>query len=54
MVKQGDIIRLNFDPQTGHEQRGRRPALVVNNNTFNRFSSNSIYTNFSDSILLKK
>jgi len=23
MVKQGDIIWLDFDPQTGHEQRGR-------------------------------
>jgi mRNA interferase MazF len=39
VVKQGDIIWLNFDPQTGHEQQGRRPALVVSNNTFNRFSS---------------
>jgi mRNA interferase MazF len=42
MVKQGDIIWLNFDPQTGHEQRGRRPALVVSNETFNRFSKMAI------------
>ena len=34
MVKQGDIIWLDFDPQTGHEQRGRRPALVVSNESF--------------------
>ena len=27
--KSGDIIWLDFDPQIGHEQRGRRPALVV-------------------------
>ena len=39
MVKQGDIIWLNCDPQTGHEQKGRRPALVISNETFNRFSS---------------
>ena len=39
MVKQGDIIWLDFDPQIGHEQRGRRPALVVSNETFNRFSN---------------
>ena len=38
MVKQGDIIRLNFDPQAGHEQSGRRPAIVVSNIKFNRFS----------------
>ena len=33
---QGDIIYLNFNPQAGHEQRGRRPALVVSNHTYNR------------------
>jgi mRNA interferase MazF len=38
MVKQGDIIWLNFDPQTGHEQQGRRPAIVVSNESFNRFN----------------
>ena len=35
MVKQGDIIKLNFDPQAGHEQAGYRPALVVSNDFFN-------------------
>ena len=32
----GDVIALTFDPQSGHEQRGRRPALVVSNDLFNR------------------
>ena len=32
--KQGDIIYLDFDPQTGHEQKGRCPALVVSNDQF--------------------
>lgn len=27
--KAGDIIWLDFNPQAGHEQAGRRPALVV-------------------------
>ena len=36
---QGDIILLEFDPRAGHEQRGRRPAIVVSNNTFNRFTN---------------
>ena len=35
MVKQGQIIRINFNPQSGHEQRGTRPALVVSNDFFN-------------------
>jgi mRNA interferase MazF len=34
--KQGDIISLTFDPQAGHEQKGRRPALVVSKDLFNR------------------
>lgn len=34
MVKQGDIIRVNFSPQAGHEQSGRRPALVISNYSF--------------------
>ena len=34
--KQGDFVGLTFDPQSGHEQRGRRPALVVSRDLFNR------------------
>jgi mRNA interferase MazF len=34
--RKGDFVALSFDPQTGHEQRGRRPALVVSNDLFNR------------------
>jgi len=38
LPEQGDVITLDFDPQAGHEQRGRRPAMVVSNNTFNSFT----------------
>jgi mRNA interferase MazF len=34
--RQGDLITLSFDPQAGHEQRGRRPAIVVSRDLFNR------------------
>lgn len=34
--QQGDIITLAFDPQSGHEQRGRRPAIVVSRDLFNK------------------
>ena len=34
--KQGDIVALTFDPQAGHEQQGRRPALIVSNEVFNK------------------
>lgn len=36
MVKQGDIIKVNFNPQAGHEQSGYRPALVVSNEVINQ------------------
>jgi len=34
--EQGDIVALSFDPQRGHEQKGRRPAIIVSNQTFNK------------------
>jgi mRNA interferase MazF len=34
--RKGDFVALTFDPQPGHEQKGRRPALVVSNDLFNR------------------
>lgn len=37
--QQGDIIFIDFNPQTGHEQSGRRPALVISNNILNQHSS---------------
>ncbi|MBU0469121.1 MAG: type II toxin-antitoxin system PemK/MazF family toxin [Candidatus Omnitrophica bacterium] len=33
--KKGDLITLAFDPQSGKEQKGRRPALVISNTLFN-------------------
>lgn len=34
--ERGDLIALTFDPQSGHEQRGRRPALVISHRLFNK------------------
>jgi|SRR5665648_169906 mRNA interferase MazF len=34
--RKGDFVAVTFDPQSGHEQRGRRPALVVSNDLFNK------------------
>ncbi len=38
----GDFIAVSFDPQSGHEQKGRRPALVVSNTLFNRHAGLAI------------
>ena len=32
----GDFIWIDFDPTKGHEQRGRRPALVISPATYNQ------------------
>lgn len=32
----GDIIWLEFDPQTGHEQAGHRPAVVLTPKSYNQ------------------
>src|SRR2546425_1274360 len=31
----GDLVWLSFDPQAGHEQSGRRPALVLSPASYN-------------------
>jgi mRNA interferase MazF len=35
----GDIVWVNFDPQVGHEQAGRRPAVVLSPKIYNDISS---------------
>ena len=37
-LEQGDIVYIDFNPQAGHEQMGRRPAVVISNNLYNRMS----------------
>ena len=32
--KQGDIVFLDFSPQSGHEQAGRRPGVIISNDQF--------------------
>lgn len=37
--KRGQIVWVNFNPQKGHEQAGRRPALVISPVTYNGVSN---------------
>lgn len=34
----GDIIELNFDPQAGREQAGKRPAIVLSSRPYNELT----------------
>jgi mRNA interferase MazF len=33
--ERGDVVWIDFDPQAGHEQGGRRPALVLSPSSYN-------------------
>ena len=34
----GDIVIVDFNPQAGHEQAGKRPALVLSPKSFNKIT----------------
>ena len=40
--RKGDFVAVTFNPQSGHEQRGSRPALVVSNTQFNQHTGLAI------------
>lgn len=33
--ERGDLVKLDFNPQAGHEQAGWRPAVVISPKTYN-------------------
>lgn len=35
-MKRGEIWLVSLDPTSGHEQKGRRPVLIVSPDAFNR------------------
>nr|WP_295974136.1 type II toxin-antitoxin system PemK/MazF family toxin [uncultured Bacillus sp.] len=34
--ERGDLVYVNFNPQTGHEQAGKRPGIVLSPKEFNQ------------------
>jgi mRNA interferase MazF len=40
--ERGDIVWIDFDPAVGHEQRGRRPALVVTPRSYNQAANRAL------------
>lgn len=41
--KRGDLVWLNFDPTKGHEQKERKPAVVLSPVEYNQKSSLAIF-----------
>jgi len=41
--ERGDLVWLVFDPQAGHEQSGRRPALVISPQSYNAATNLALF-----------
>jgi mRNA interferase MazF len=48
--ERGDVVWLSFDPQAGHEQAGRRPALVLSPSIYNRSSAVAVFVPVSSQV----
>lgn len=42
MIRRGEIYWVEFDPVKGSEQGGLRPALIIQNDTGNRYSPTTV------------
>lgn len=49
-VRRGDIYWMEFEPVKGSEQGGLRPALVIQNDVGNRFSSTTVVAAITRSV----
>jgi len=49
-IRRGDIYWLDLGRGTGSEQQGRRPVLVIQNDTGNQFSPNTIVAPLTTSV----
>src|SRR3954451_20673566 len=41
--ERGDLVWLTFHPQAGHEQAGRRPAVVLSPQTYNKRAGLAVF-----------
>ena len=48
--ERGDIVWLNFNPQSGHEQSGKRPALVISPKAYNEKTGLGLFCTITSKI----
>ena len=41
--RHGDMVWITLNPQSGHEQTGRRPALVISPESYNRKTGLAVF-----------
>jgi len=49
----GDFVWLSFSPQTGHEQAGRRPALCLTPQEYNKKTYLELFVPVTSKVNLK-
>ena len=47
LIKRGEIYWVDWSPARGSEQKGKRPALIIQNDIGNEFSSTTIVASCS-------
>ena len=50
MPRRGDVWMVNFNPGRGSEQRGLRPALVIQNDVGNQYAATTIVAAITSTI----
>ena len=53
-VKRGSIVLVDFDPVVGSEQGKTRPALVIQNDIYNKYSPTTIVAPITSKIFTKE
>ena len=53
-IKRGEVVLVNFDPVKGSEQKGIRPALIIQNNIYNKYSPITIVAPITSKLYKKE
>lgn len=48
--KRGDLVWLDFDPQTGHEQAGWRQAIILSESDFNKLTGFAVVSPITNQV----
>jgi len=46
----GDVVWINFNPQAGHEQAGKRPAIVLSPSSYNEKTNLALFCPITNKI----
>ena len=53
-IKRGEIVLVNFEPVVGSEQGGIRPALIIQNDFYNKYSPTTIVASITSKVYQKE